>query len=86
MELSECTIGTRVKLNDKASQQTYDASDEEWATNPKTGTIITIKGAENTWPNHVLVEFDVEWLYNKNDLFCSLMDFEIVLPEELDFE
>jgi hypothetical protein len=76
------SVGSRVKLIDNFDQKKFTASDEEWASNPKTGTVI--EPNEEIWPGQVLVEFDVEWEYNLKDLMCWLQPYEIMNPEELE--
>lgn len=73
--------GDRVRFTDKVTPDKFAASPEEWASNPKMGTVMepTFKAAG------VFVRMDKEWLYNEGDLTCWLQgEFEIMNPDEIE--
>lgn len=80
-------VGDRVRFSSKVTAAQFGASPEEWAANPKTGTVI-----EHTWDtsrgllkDSVFVKMDKEWTYNERDLVCWLQgDFEIMDEDELE--
>lgn len=78
----EFTPGMRVRFSDSCKPEQFGASPEEWASNPKTGTVIAPKFKYS--PFFVFVKMDKEWSYNERDMMCWLQgEFEIMHRDEL---
>lgn len=74
--------GMRVRFTDKVTAEQFGADAEEWASNPKTGTVM-----DPAWnfPGKVFVRMDQEWKYNEKDMICWLQgEYEIMDPDEIE--
>lgn len=73
--------GTRVRFTDKVRPEQFHASPEEWAANPKTGTVREYRMNMDAY----VVAMDVEWKYNEADLVLWCQgDFEYMAPDEIE--
>jgi hypothetical protein len=82
MDISDCKVGLHVKFSPLVTREIFNASEEEWNNNPRSGTIIEHQYGEPDW---IFVEMDKEWSYNEKDMTCWLQgSFEIMQPDQLD--